>query len=167
MATPSARLLVSLTDGVIDARELEEFARGDGDGAVCTFTGVVRDHNEGRAVTRLEYEAYPAMAESEMRRIGTEVLAATGADGLAIAHRVGSLAVGEPSVVVTAAAAHRADAFAACRRAIDELKARVPIWKREHTADGAVWVADARGGHEAHPGQAGVTVPPSDPGGLS
>jgi molybdopterin synthase catalytic subunit len=134
------RVLVRISDARLDARELETFVRSDFDGAVCTFSGVVRDHNEGRAVEQLEYEAYAAMAEAEMRRIAEEVLARCGIRALAMAHRVGTLEIGEVSVVVSAAAAHRAEAFEGCRLAIDLLKARVPIWKREHHSDGARWV---------------------------
>jgi molybdopterin converting factor subunit 1 len=137
------RLNVLVTRAPLDARRCEELVRSDADGAVCTFTGVVRDHAEGRAVTAIEYEAYEEMAEAELRRIGEEVLAATGATAVALHHRIGELSVGEASVVVSASAAHRAESFDACRRAIDTLKARAPIWKREWGEGGAVWVDEA------------------------
>ena len=137
---PQAAVHVRLTDQPLDARELEALVRSDADGAVCTFTGVVRNHADGRAVERLEYEAYAAMAETEMRRIGADALRRSGATALAVAHRVGTLGIGEASVVVAASAPHRAEAFAACRYAIDTLKAQAPIWKKEHGEGGAVWV---------------------------
>jgi len=135
-----ARILVRVDAAVIDPRELEDFVRGPADGAICSFSGVVRDHTGDRSVIHLEYEAYAEMAAAEIERIAREVLDATGAHAIALVHRLGRLAVGETSVVVSAAAAHRAEAFAACRLGIDELKARAPIWKREHGPEGASWV---------------------------
>lgn len=109
-------------------------------GGLATFTGIVRNEQVGREVLRLEYTAYPAMAE----RLGEDIIREGQARfgvRLAMRHRVGVLEVGEIAVVVVAAAPHRDEAFAACRWAIDELKRRVPIWKREHYADGTVaWV---------------------------
>jgi YD repeat-containing protein len=122
-------------------------------GAVATFVGVVRDHNEGRAVTRLEYHAYDSMAEKEMAAIVQQITLAHEGVRIAATHRLGSLAVGDIAVACAASAPHRAEAFAACRALIDEIKARVPIWKREHGPDGPHWVgwADARcGADHAH-----------------
>ncbi len=117
-----------------------------GAGAVDVFLGLVRDTNDGRAVTRLEYEAYGTMAVKEMERIGAELAARLPGVRLAAQHRVGSLAVGELAVVCAASAPHRAEAFEACRALIDEIKARVPVWKREWGPDGPYWVhwEDAR-----------------------
>lgn len=117
-------------------------------GAVATFAGVVRDHNEGRRITRLEYHAYDSMAEKEMGAITKEILERFDGVRIACIHRLGSLDVGELAVVCAASAPHRAEAFAACRALIDELKARVPIWKREHGPEGPYWVGweDARCG---------------------
>jgi YD repeat-containing protein len=117
-------------------------------GAVATFAGVVRDHNEGRRITRLEYHAYDSMAEKEMGAIEKEILERFDGVRIACIHRLGSLDVGELAVVCAASAPHRAEAFAACRALIDELKARVPIWKREHGPEGPYWVGweDARCG---------------------
>lgn len=134
---------ILLTNHELDPRACEQLVRGDADGGVCTFIGVVRDHAEGRAVEAIEYEAYPEMAVAEMRRVGEEALAASQASSVALHHRLGRLEVGVASVVVTAAAPHRAQAFDCCRRAIDALKERVPIWKREIGEGGAVWVDDA------------------------
>jgi molybdopterin synthase catalytic subunit len=115
-------------------------------GGVATFLGVVRDHNDGRAVTLLEYEAYGAMAEAEMRRILVEIEGEIPGARVAALHRVGALAVGDVAVLCAASAPHRGEAFRACRLVIDRIKERVPIWKREHGPDGPYWVGwqDAR-----------------------
>lgn len=141
------RVHVRLTTDVLDARALESMVRTDADGAVCTFSGVVRDNAEGRAVTRLEYEAYPGMTEAELRRIGADALQRFAVTAIAIEHRTGTLEVGEASVVVCASAAHRAPAFDACRWAMDTLKVEAPIWKKEHGEGGAVWVDETARGH--------------------
>ncbi len=125
---------------MLDPAAAEALVRTDADGAVCTFTGVVRNHAEGRSVDSLEYEAYPEMAEPQMRHIGEEALRRTGGTAVVLWHRTGTLSIGEASVVVSASAPHRAEAFEACRYAIDTLKADVPIWKKEHGDGGAVWV---------------------------
>lgn len=109
-------------------------------GAVTSFLGVVRDHHGGRPVARLEYSAYATMAEAECARIVDEAHARWPAR-IALAHRIGALEIGDAAVAVAAAAAHRDEAFAACRYAIEEVKRRVPIWKKEFYADGSVeWV---------------------------
>jgi molybdopterin synthase catalytic subunit len=115
-------------------------------GGIDIFAGVVRDTNDGRAVTRLEYTAYDGMAEAEMRRIADEIIGEMPGVRLAAQHRVGDLNVGDIAVVTAASATHREEAFRACRLFIDRIKERVPIWKREHGPDGAYWVGweDAR-----------------------
>lgn len=153
-AEAGGRVWVRLSAEPLDARELELLVRSDGDGAVCTFSGVVRDHHEGREVTALEYEAYAGMAEAEMERAGTEALRRSGARAIALWHRTGLLAVGDASVVVAAAAAHRAAAFDACRLGIDLLKERAPIWKKEHGPAGEVWV-EGGGEGPVQPGDGG------------
>lgn len=117
-----------------------------GAGGVATFLGVVRDHNDGRPVTLLEYEAYGAMAERELERIEQEISAAEPDVRVYALHRVGALQVGDVAVVCAASAPHRSEAFRACRKLIDEIKSRLPVWKREHGPDGPYWVgwADAR-----------------------
>jgi molybdopterin synthase catalytic subunit len=123
-------------------------------GGIDVFLGAVRDHNDGRAVTRLEYHAYVSMAEKEMQRIADEIAREIPGVRLAALHRIGSLAVGDLAVVCAAGAAHRGEAFQACRLLIDRIKLSVPIWKREHGPDGPYWVGweDARCGDEhAHP----------------
>lgn len=109
-------------------------------GGTAVFLGQVRNHHEGRAVLRLEYSAYVEMAEAECDRIVSEAAARWPA-AVALRHRVGALGIGDTAVIVAAASAHREAAFAACRYVIEEVKRRVPIWKREFYADGAVvWV---------------------------
>ena len=121
-----------------------------GAGAIVTFTGVVRDEARGRAVTRLEYEAYPAMAEAKLAEVEAEVLRRWPVTRCALRHRVGSLEIGEPAVVIAVSAPHRHEAFVACEFAIDELKRTVPLWKKETGEGGASWVEEcvpgARGG---------------------
>jgi molybdopterin synthase catalytic subunit len=134
----------------IDALALERLVAHPSAGAVVRFDGVVRDHNEGRAVTRLEYEAYGSMAVAEMERIAAEITSELAGVRLAAHHRVGSLVVGDVAIVCVASAAHRGEAFEATRRLIDRIKERVPIWKREHGPEGPYWVGwqDARCGHD-------------------
>ena len=112
-------------------------------GAVTTFVGLVRDHNAGRRVLWLEYEAYEPLAVKSFRQIEAEARERWPSAGLAIHHRTGRVAIGEASVVVAAASAHRADAFAASRYAIERLKQIAPIWKHEHFEGGEVWIEGA------------------------
>jgi molybdopterin synthase catalytic subunit len=113
-------------------------------GGVASFLGQVRDHQDGRVVSRLEYAAYGPMAEEECTRIVAEAEARWPVR-VALAHRVGMLEIGDIAVAVAAAGAHRDEAFAACRCVIEEVKRRVPIWKKEFYQDGAVqWVDPAR-----------------------
>ncbi len=132
-----------------EALSLDEVVRAvshSGAGAVATFVGVVRDHNEGHAVTLLEYQAYVPMAVKEMKLIAEEIALASPGVRIAAIHRTGKLVVGDAAIVCAASAPHRGEAFAACRKLIDEIKSRVPIWKREFGPDGAAWIGwtDAR-----------------------
>lgn len=112
-----------------------------GAGGIALFLGVVRDHAEQGAVSRLDYEAHDALAQREMRRILIELAQRYAGVRLSVQHRVGSLGVGDLAVVVAASAPHRAEAFDACRAAIDRIKETVPIWKKEWSPDGsALWV---------------------------
>jgi molybdopterin synthase catalytic subunit len=115
-------------------------------GGIALFVGCVRNENEGRPVTLLEYEAYGPMALREMHAIAAELEQEVSGTRLAVLHRVGKLEVGDIAVVCAASAPHRGEAFTACRRLIDRIKERVPIWKREHGPDGPHWVGwqDAR-----------------------
>jgi molybdopterin synthase catalytic subunit len=132
--------MVRLQDGPIDVAALAAEVRGDGDGAVSSFLGTVRNVNAGRRVLFLEYEAYAPMAEQEMERIAAEAIARFGVSRVGIVHRLGRLDVGEASVVIAVASPHRAAALDACRFVIDTLKRTVPIWKREHFEGGTVWI---------------------------
>jgi molybdopterin synthase catalytic subunit len=114
--------------------------RGDGMGGIVTFIGMVRAHSRGRAIARLEYEAYAPMATAEMQRLIREIEAEIVGARIAVEHRVGTLAIADVAVAIAAAAPHRAEAFAACRAMIDRLKERVPIWKKEVGVDGEEWV---------------------------
>ena len=111
-------------------------------GGVVVFLGTVRDKSRGKRVTHLEYEAYAEMAESQMREIAHRLEAEHAPLRLVMHHRVGDLAIGDIAVIVAAGAPHRDAAFVAARAAIDELKTVVPIWKKEHSDDGAVWIED-------------------------
>jgi len=111
------------------------------DGAVVVFHGIVREQSDdGRGTRYLEYEAYPEMAEAQMRGIGEEIARRWGITDVAMVHRIGRCEIGEASVVIAVASPHRGEAFEACKYAIDTLKASVPIWKKEVFADGEVWV---------------------------
>jgi len=117
-----------------------------GAGAVVTFVGTVRDQNRGRAVTAMEYEAYPEMAQPLLAELAAEAAAGFRLEGVVLIHRLGRLDVGEAAVFIGVASAHRAEAFDAARHLIDTLKERVPIWKKEHYANGSAWVEE-EGGH--------------------
>ena len=115
-------------------------------GGIACFLGTVRDHHGGRPVLRLDYSAYEAMAEAECSRIVAEAEARWSC-AVALQHRTGTLQVGETAVAIVAASAHRDEAFASCRYVIEEVKRRVPIWKREYFADGTVeWVGSGAAG---------------------
>jgi molybdopterin synthase catalytic subunit len=129
-----------LTTDPIDLASLLSEARAS-DGALCLFVGVVRDENDGRTTTAIEYEAYGPMAEAEMARIADGLAREFPAVKIGMQHRVGLLSVGDASVAIAAVSPHRADAFASCRAAIDRVKATVPIWKKEFHPDGSSdWV---------------------------
>ena len=129
-----------IVTGAIDAAALRERLSSASAGAVVCFEGTVRDVHEGRAVAALGYEAYVELAEREGETIVAEALTRFAITHALAAHRVGSLAIGDVSVWVGASAPHRGAAFEACRYLIDEIKARVPIWKQERYADGqAEW----------------------------
>ena len=130
----------SLSEAPLDPAEVVARVSGPGMGGLVSFSGAVRDHARGRAIRHLEYEAYPGMAEREMEKICDEAGRRWPGARVAIAHRVGHLEIGELAVVIAAAAPHRAEAFEACRFAIDTLKETVPIWKKEFSENGAYWV---------------------------
>ncbi len=132
----------TLSERPLDVSETVARVSGPGMGGIVTFVGAVRDSARGRSIRHLEYEAYPEMAEREMQKIADEAARRWEGSRVAIAHRAGHLEVGDIAVVVVAAAPHRAEAFAACRFAIDTLKETVPIWKKEVATDGEYWVDD-------------------------
>ena len=112
-------------------------------GAITTFIGIVRDHNQDRRVTHLEYEAYEPLAVKALEQIRQEAGAQWPGVSLGVHHRTGRLAIGEASIIIAAASAHRADAFAACRYVIERVKQIVPIWKHEFFEGGEVWIEGA------------------------
>ena len=120
----------------IDAAALIGEVRAPSDGAVLVFVGVVRDSNEGREVGHLDYQAYPAMAEAVLREIVTEARDRWDTGDIAVVHRIGRLEIGEASVAIAVASPHRSEAYDASRYIIEELKKRVPIWKREGYLEG-------------------------------
>ncbi|MDE2573480.1 MAG: molybdenum cofactor biosynthesis protein MoaE [bacterium] len=131
------RVSISLGRVPLDAAALSASVRGDACGAVVTMLGVVREtSDDGRAVSGMEYEAFESMALRELQAIAEEAAARWPECNVAIAHRLGALTIGEASVAVAVGSPHRGEAFDACEYCIDELKARVEIWKREHYADG-------------------------------
>ena len=131
-----------VTHDPLDRDALRGVVRTDASGAVVLFEGVVRNHHEGRAVARLEYEAYASMAERQLETASREVLAEFAdreVHRIAAHHRIGMLEIGEVSLLVAVSASHRGDAFEAALRAVDRIKETVPVWKREHGLDGSVW----------------------------
>jgi molybdopterin synthase catalytic subunit len=134
---------VAVTADRLDPERLIALVGGDDDGAIVTFAGLVRNHNQGRRVTFLEYEAYEPLAVRALGRIVEEARGFWPDVRVAVHHRIGRLDIGEASVVVAAASAHRANAFAATRYAIERVKQIVPIWKREHFDGGDVWLEGA------------------------
>jgi molybdopterin synthase catalytic subunit len=137
--------LVAVTADPLDLLALtaEIGAGAEGDGAVTSFAGLVRDHNQGRRVRFLEYEAYVPLAVRALERIVAEARDAWPSTRLGVHHRIGRLEIGEASIIIVSASAHRADAFAACRYAIERVKQIVPIWKHEHFDGGEVWLEGA------------------------
>ena len=137
-------VLVAVVGEPIDAAALTSFVADPSAGCSVVFTGTVRDHSPGReAVSGLEYEAYAGVAEAKILEVVAEARDRWPILKVAAVHRTGSLSIGEEAVVVAVSSAHRADAFPAARYVIDELKARVPVWKKEHWAGGAEWVSGA------------------------
>ncbi len=140
---PSGGDLVRLVHQPIDLAAL--LVSSPTDGAVCLFVGIVRSENRGRGVERLEYEAYEEMALPLMEEIADETRRRFPVTAVRLVHRLGRLEIGEASVAIAIASPHRDEAFAACRFAIDTLKAKVPIWKKEHYADGTAWLEGPEG----------------------
>jgi molybdopterin synthase catalytic subunit len=134
-----------LSDKPLNLNELVHFVGDAGAGAIVTFVGTTRDNNEGRRIYSLEYEAYPGMAEKEMRKLGEEAIKNWQVKKIGVLHRVGHVPIGEASVMIAVASPHRDDGFKACRYIIDELKKRVPIWKKELYEGGELWIGTQSG----------------------
>lgn len=129
-----------VTDAPLDRAVLEAFVDHAAAGATVCFVGAVRDHDHGRAVTRLEYEAHP-QAEHVLREVAEEIAAAYPLLAIAVAHRVGPLTIGEAALVAAVSAPHRGEAFAGASALVDLVKERIPVWKHQHFADGTdEWV---------------------------
>ena len=141
---------ISIGLAPVDVAALADAVADAAAGATVTFVGTTRRDNAGRQVLRLEYEAYEPMALREMRKLADEAGRRFGIVRIAIQHRIGVVAIGEVSVAIAVSAAHRAEAFDACRFAIDRLKEIVPIWKKEHFEGGEIWV----GCQTSHPSDA-------------
>jgi molybdopterin synthase catalytic subunit len=134
---------VAVTSAPLDSEGLVALVDKKGDGAVVTFAGLVRNHNQGRQVRFLEYEAYEPLAIRALQRIVDEARELWRGASVSVHQRRGRLEIGEASIVIAAASPHRADAFAACRYTIERVKQIVPIWKREHFDGGDVWLEGA------------------------
>ena len=135
---------VAITRDPLDAdRLVRTVSQSGGLGAIATFIGVVRDNNVGRQVTHLEYEAYEPLALKALHQIRDEATTEWPGVRVAVHHRIGRLAIGEASIIIAAASAHRAHAFASCRYVIERVKQIVPIWKHEFFEGGEVWIEGA------------------------
>ncbi|HEX6463274.1 MAG TPA: molybdenum cofactor biosynthesis protein MoaE [Vicinamibacterales bacterium] len=141
MAAVTPRMAVG--PAPLDVMAVAATVAGARDGAVATFVGLVRDHNAGRRVLWLDYEAYPALAVKAFEQVSAEAAARWPDARIAIHHRTGRIEIGEASVAIAAASHHRGDAFAACRYAIERVKQIAPIWKHEHFDGGDVWIEGA------------------------
>lgn len=151
--------MYEIVDHPIDTDAVVAAAADPASGATVTFIGTTRNENDGRQVTRLEYETYPEMAVAELRRIGETLRQRWSIARVAIVHRIGLVPIGEASVVIAVSAAHRRAAFEACHYAIDRLKEVVPIWKKEHFDGGEIWIGSQKGAAFAE----GETEPRSSP----
>lgn len=134
MTTATTITLIQITDQPLDTAAHEAAVAHPGAGAIVTFHGTVRDHDHDKPVTRLEYEAHPD-AETTLRQIAEQIAADPDVLALAVSHRTGALAIGDTAIVAAVATAHRHQAFEVCARLVDEVKARVPIWKHQFFAD--------------------------------
>lgn len=132
--------MIRIVESLIDLRELEKRVEGPGMGAVLTFSGAVRQQSLGKKVLYLFYEAYPAMAEKELKKLAEEVLSRFEVGSVAIHHRIGRLEIGEVSLGIAIGSAHRKPAIQAMDYLIDQIKLRVPIWKKEYWEGGEYWI---------------------------
>ena len=132
--------MFAITREPLDPQPLVEAVRKDESGAVALFYGVVRNHNMGRSVQYLEYDAYESMAVKKLREVADEVCAKFPVTGIAALHRIGRLEIGETSLLVAVSSPHRKEAFEACHYAVDRIKETVPVWKKEVWEDGSEWI---------------------------
>jgi molybdopterin synthase catalytic subunit len=142
--------MIELTHNTLEPEKVTAKVRKDTNGAVVTFLGTTRDNFEGKRVLKLEYEAFEEMALNKMEEIRGELQVEFQLEDIAISHRIGTVPIGEISLVIAVAAPHRKEAFFACHKAVDRIKEIVPIWKKEVYDDGARWVACED--HEFQPG---------------
>ncbi len=133
-------MLIRITRDPLDPEPFVQHVRRDESGAVALFLGVARNNNLGRRVLRLEYDAYPEMAERKLRQVAEEMASRWPVTDIAIAHRIGRLEIGETSLVVAVSSPHRKEAFDACQQTVDRIKEVVPIWKKEVWEGGETWI---------------------------
>ena len=133
--------MIELTEDTLDPEKITAKVRRDTNGAVVTFLGSTRDNFEGKSVLTLEYEAFDEMALKKLEEVRQELMAEYGLEQIAISHRIGTVGIGEISLVIAVGSPHRKEAFEACHAAVDRIKVVVPIWKKEVYQDGSRWVA--------------------------
>ncbi len=134
-------MTVELTHQPLDPERITAQVRQDANGAVVTFLGTTRDSFKGKRVIKLEYEAFEEMALKKLDEVRREIQAQFGVEDIAITHRIGTVPIGQISLIIAVASPHREKAFIACHKAVDQIKAIVPIWKKEVFEDGSRWVA--------------------------
>jgi molybdopterin synthase catalytic subunit len=137
--------LIGVTPDALDLQALTQEVTGSraGDGAVASFIGLVREHNQGRRVSFLDYEAYEPLAMRALQRIADEIRRAWPDTRVGVHHRTGRIEIGEASIIIVTVSPHRGNAFAACRYTIERVKQIVPIWKHEHFEGGDIWLEGA------------------------
>ena len=133
--------MIELTENILDPEKITAQVRRDTNGSVITFLGTTRDNYEGKTVLTLEYEAFDEMAVKKLKEVRMELMAEFGLEEVAISHRIGTVGIGEISLVVAVGSPHRKEGFKACQEAVDRIKEVVPIWKKEIYQDGSRWVA--------------------------
>ena len=133
--------MIDLTEKTLDPEKITAKVRRDSNGAVVTFLGTTRDNFEGKTVLTLEYEAFDEMAAKKLEEVRQELMAEFGLEHIAISHRIGTVGIGEISLVIAVGSPHRKEGFSACQKAVDRIKEVVPIWKKEVYQDGSRWVA--------------------------
>ena len=132
--------MITITETQLNIQSFTDYVLGDQNGAVNTFLGVTRNSTDGRAVVKLEYECYLPMAQKKLEEIKNEAVRKWEISSVAIGHRIGTLDIGETSLVVAVSGPHRAAVFEVCQYIVDRIKEIVPIWKKEFFEDGAIWV---------------------------